>query len=70
MRAMARLPQAPDGTPRQLDLLQALWLLRLPEFIHAAIPNAEEIDENELQEKADHLTRSCGFKPTYSRCTS
>ncbi|MPC60489.1 hypothetical protein E2C01_054535 [Portunus trituberculatus] len=53
---MARLPPAPDGTPRQLDLLRALWLLRLPESICAAIPNAEEIDENELQEKADHLT--------------
>ncbi|MPC10902.1 hypothetical protein E2C01_003546 [Portunus trituberculatus] len=56
MRAMARLPLVPDGTPCQLDLLWALWLLHLPESIRAAIPNAEEIDENELQEKADHLT--------------
>ena len=55
MRAMARLTPAADGTPRQLDLLRALWLLRLPESIRAAIPNAEEIDEDDLQVKADHL---------------
>ncbi|MPC82949.1 hypothetical protein E2C01_077638 [Portunus trituberculatus] len=53
---MARLLPAPNGSPRQLDLLRALWLFRLPESIRAVIPNAEEIDENELQEKYDHLT--------------
>ena len=55
MRSMARLTPASDGTPRHLDLLRALWLLRLPESIRAVIPNAEELDEDELRKRADSL---------------
>ena len=56
MKALARLPPAADGTARQLDLLRALWLLRLPESIRAVIPDAEEMDEDSLQQMADHLS--------------
>lgn len=38
-----------------LNLLRAQWLLRLIESIIAAISNAEEIDEDDLQQQADHL---------------
>ncbi|XP_037782257.1 uncharacterized protein LOC119578721 [Penaeus monodon] len=55
MKALARLSPAADGTARRLDLLRALWLLRLPENIRAIIPNAEEMDEADLQEKAGQL---------------
>lgn len=55
MKALARLPPAADGTVRQLDLLRALWLLRLPESIRAVIPNAEEMDEDDLRQMADRL---------------
>ena len=55
MKALARLPPSADGTVRQLDLLRALWLLRLPESIRAVIPNAEEMDEDTLQQMADSL---------------
>lgn len=55
MKSLARLPPAADGTVRQLDLLRALWLLRLPEFIRAVIPNAEEMEEDALQQMADRL---------------
>ncbi|MPD05370.1 hypothetical protein E2C01_101110 [Portunus trituberculatus] len=55
MKALARLPPAADGLERKLDLLRALWLLRLPESIRAVIPNAEEMDEDTLQQMADHL---------------
>lgn len=55
MKALARLPPAADGSERKLDLLRALWLLRLPESIRAVIPNAEEMDEDSLQQMADRL---------------
>ena len=55
MKALARLPPAADGTERQIDLLRALWLLRLPESIRAVIPNAEEMEEDNLREMADNL---------------
>lgn len=55
MKALARLPPAPNGQTRTVDLLRALWLLRLPEPIRAAIPNAEEISEDDLQLQADNL---------------
>lgn len=55
MKALARLPPAADGSVRQLDLLRALWLLRLPESMRAILPNAEEMDEDELQQMVDNL---------------
>lgn len=55
MKALARLPPAADGSVKQVDLLRALWLLRLPESIRASLPSAEEMDENELQQMADNL---------------
>ena len=58
MKALARLPPAADGSERKLDLLRALWLLRLPESVRAHIPNAEEVDEEELQQLADQLNDS------------
>ncbi|KAK8397537.1 hypothetical protein O3P69_004355 [Scylla paramamosain] len=58
MKALARLSPAADGSKRKLDLLQALWLLHLSESICAVIPNAEEMDEDELQQMADRLNNA------------
>ncbi|KAK4304297.1 hypothetical protein Pmani_004758 [Petrolisthes manimaculis] len=67
MKALARLPPAVDGSVRQLDLLRALWLLRLPESIRAILPNAEEMDE-ELQQMADNLNdaQTAAARHTYA----
>lgn len=56
MKALARLPPAPDGSERKLDLLRALWLLRLPESVRAVIPDAEGMDDDNLQQLADRLS--------------
>ena len=58
IKVLARLLSAADGSARRLDLLRALWLLRLPEHIRAAIPYAEEMNEAELQRMADRLKDS------------
>lgn len=58
MKALARFLPAADGSVKQLDLLRALWLLRLPENIRVAIPNAEEMNETDLQQMADRLKDS------------
>ncbi|MPC45999.1 hypothetical protein E2C01_039706 [Portunus trituberculatus] len=47
---------SPNGSERKLDLLRALWLLRLPESIRAVLPNAEGMDEDDLQQMADRLS--------------
>ena len=57
IKVLARLLSAADGSARRLDLPRALWLLRLPEHIRAAIPDAE-MNEAELQRMADRLKDS------------
>ncbi|XP_076058528.1 uncharacterized protein LOC143035546 [Oratosquilla oratoria] len=52
-------PESPtNGTPRKLDLLRALWILRIPEPIHTAIPNAEGMEMDGLQRQANHLAEA------------
>ncbi|MPC83977.1 hypothetical protein E2C01_078701 [Portunus trituberculatus] len=56
MKALAKPLSAANGSDRKLDLLPALWLLPLPESIHAVIPDAEGMDEADPQQMANRLS--------------
>ena len=53
MRTLTRLPPAADGTPRSLDLLRILWLLRLPDAVRSSLTDVADLTEDVLLHQAD-----------------
>lgn len=58
MKSLTRLPPDSTGTPKQLDLLRILWLLRLPDAVRAGITNFNDISESDLLKQGDALQNS------------
>lgn len=68
MKALAMLPPAADGSVRKLDLLRALWLFCLQESVGTVLPNAKEMDDDELWQMTDNLNdaQSAAAHHTYA----
>lgn len=54
-QALARLPTTTGAQPKELDMLRELWLLKLPQPIRAALPNASTMPLDDLLDQADAL---------------
>lgn len=69
MKAIARLPPAADGSVRKLDLLRALWLMRLPEGVRAGITDFNDMTDATLTKQADDLhnsTKAASRRPVFA----
>ena len=55
MRALARLPPDSTGAARNIDVLRALWLHRLPETVRSSIIDFTKYDDSSIAELADQL---------------
>lgn len=69
MKALTRLPADATGTPRRLDLLRILWLMRLPECVRANITDFTDVTEEELLTRSDALhnsSRAAENRPVFS----
>lgn len=69
MKALTRLTPAADGSPRKLDLLRILWLLRLPEHVRAGITDFTDATEAALLQHADDLrnaSKAASRRPVFA----